>query len=1096
MHLTLVPPLAYPVPPVLRSHEIPPPRIPPNTVRTPTAYLRARKALARVGLALANPVAADRALWWQSVVKEVEWNLEEEVLLVTFTDGREERWDLSDDGGDDEDMVDELEDEASSGLPAAQAREAPDAQVPRPSSWAPSVVLARLRHLCIELRSAYEDLGTAHARDSLAPEITSTSDWHLLMQLAAEPSRDVPFEWSDAQTLYEYAMQGVEDDEPTSPDESDEAASRRPSQSAEVGRSRKYCGQFRSRRRPRCTSTTAALADTISPYDYLSTIALLTEVRQYLADLFAQTVLPKLRDLAPPTYTLWAAEGAIIWCRREAIKQGGQLAQLLVDLLDDEGDQFDADSEPDILVAGEDDMIVDSDAFDKPFGAMVASDDEGGAFGHVAQWRDEEKRQRRLESNVLSALRDDFELRCWCEHALERASALEQREWLDAAIEPDWITPPLSVEVFKVSDGTTSDLEGDEAGMPRRGRTSGLRLPVSLEPKSSSSSQLASPPTSPPPGSDDDDALRDGYVAAMRLASAFSSPSSTDSDDMGSDDEEAPTSAQSRVRSPGFFYPKDLVGERFLPSRLPKEVLTPSRTRGREMEEQREKVHDALNSIAGIQKRMRDLQAFETDEMARWEDVRAEERREKAPSPPPASGLRTPRPSAFSPPPPETSSKIIPLKAQPLRKQAADKALTIELNAALAQLESSQLEPRKKIKVHRSKPKTDKPRRRQKHNLEMHSKVLAIKSQIHRDSGGGGGGVRSKKRKRSRRDSGPGVRASEDGETSGDAAMGTKRRRKGKAVRREPAHADLSAGTSGSSTSDQQEHSTILSSLSLPAAAHGDRRTSAALEVSNRRRPALEAVNLARCVSWPEDDDDNDDAFVANDVEKNSSHDLSTHPARLYGDESDSDEDADGEFEEVDIVSGLSAQPQRGIVLPSLNLRPESPSLEAYEAPTRPPSPFTAGTPTLAALPPPSRLILPSFSTLYPTSTERTIAPPSPTSPAPSTSTQLAPLLLHGPSPVRPLALRGYSSLPHLPPTPPSRHPPPRSPSVPPVKTTPPPSPSPAPRAPAPSLAQRVRDRFICTVPNPVYAPSQQSDADVGTSAQFDRGRTPHRNPG
>lgn len=150
-------------------------------------------------------------------VTEVRWDLEEEEVVVVLADGTEERWELEGEAGKSSEWVEESgEDElAGDGEKAGKSRGRQDKNptTARPSRWAPSTVSATLHDFSVRLRSAYEDLGTSSAQHPSAPTIDSENDYRQLMRLSADPTREIPFEWSDKKTMYEYAMESAAEDE-------------------------------------------------------------------------------------------------------------------------------------------------------------------------------------------------------------------------------------------------------------------------------------------------------------------------------------------------------------------------------------------------------------------------------------------------------------------------------------------------------------------------------------------------------------------------------------------------------------------------------------------------------------------------------------------------------------------------------------------------------------------------------------------------------------------------------------------------------------------------------------------------------------------
>ncbi|GAA6050202.1 hypothetical protein JCM3770_000451 [Rhodotorula araucariae] len=1067
MYLNLVPPLSLPIPPAFQSYVVPVPHLPPpDELRRPDAYTKARKALAEVGLSAPNLLAFDRALWWQLVLRSVTWNLEDEVVVVTFVDGSEERWDLGINSDErSEDLVDDsLDSTSTSGsVREAGAGEAAATETSRHAApWASSSVLARLRELCNDLRSAYEDVGMAHVHDPFAPEITTASDWAMLQRLSADPKLPVPFEWSDAQTLYEYGMDGIDTEvaSPAAPEEGDASAPiGRPSQ-MELADDEcdpdKYRGEFKPRYRARRTKASFAFPGSHQPHDYLSTIHLLSRVRAYLADLVARTVVRRLRELLPANYSLWAATGAIAWCRRDAVRRGGDVAQLLIELLDDDGETFDADSasadsQQDILVGGENDV-----RFDDPFAIVMPDSVDGGLYGQLAEWRAEEKRQQRLAENVLVDMRDDFELRCWCETALERARDLEQRDWATEGDEPRWIDPVKAFEVSRSSLASESDLDEPRA-------KSGFVIPRVLRPRVTE--DCTSPPTSPPLETDD-------YLAAIRTrASLASSPTPADSDVTTEDDDDelelGGRRGSVRRYSPEFFCPEGLLDEQFLPARLPKTLVLPSAARGREMEVQRAQVHHLLNVINGLQIKIVELQAFVAEETQRWEESLEAQRKVKDSLPPSFSGLRSAGASAAAPPPPEITAKIVPLKAQPLRKQAADKMLAAKLNFALHALEPSEqarLQTVKRLKLPKVRLRSAAPRRRQKINLETYGKLVAMSQAMFEDPVPDEHGKQAKKRKRT---NAPGVKPHAIDEVN----TPRKRRRKAKPVRREGASADL-AGPSHVAA----QPAPWAAAAAVRTTAPQDARRVTVFELSNRRREAL-AASASRALAWAEDNGD-DEGEMEDPVSPDQVALAPTAPMP-YEDESDTDDDDDGvDFEEVEVEASGEDRDTDTLMPPIpavLDERTETPFEDVYEAPTRPPTPGApSSSPSLSS----QRSRLPSLANAFPTSAERNAnagpssrtfvssSPDGGTPPTPSLS------LLLAPDPLRPFVLRAPFGLPPLPPRTAYSAPVTQA-----ATSSSPPSSSGAPSPPSsPSngigLAQRVRDRFACLAEPPVRCES------------------------
>ena len=1123
MQLVLVPPTSLPIPLRLQTHLVPPPVLDTvlDELRSPRAFLVARRALRGVGLKQENELAYDSTAWWQFAVRSVEWDLEDEAVVVTLDDGTEERWDLAavpgsrrsqklvenvdmaayDRGDDEQDADIEMRDGTTSR---------------HRSPWAPSAVLEHLHALCLDLRSAYEDLGTAHEYDDRTHEIGSDASWSTLQDLSGDPKMDVPYALSDAQTYCEYAMSGlVDDDDSDASQDRDRPrrSARRPSRAASAdddkvkADSDKFTGQFVPQYRPRSTKASLAMRETTHRHDYLSTVHLLTRIRAYLADLFARTVIPKLCETLPATYSLWAASSAIAWCRREAIKLGGEVARLMVDLLEDDGDVFDADSDsessqPDILVAGEDGEYS--------LGASVLGSADspgsdglgglGGVYDELAEWRAEERRIQRLSQNVLVSLQGDFELRRWCEHALERARTLAQSgAGTVEAASPRWTEPVEAREVSHTLDGDESDL--DE---PPTKRAFEYKLPLALRPRTTSS-VAASPPTSPPPET--------ALPMRKRARSADDSTASDDSTDSESRDDDDDDELDSPMRyETEFFYPEDPLDEEFLPPRLPKELVRASASRGIEMEEHRARLHELLNKVNGVRPLSLPLSSarFEEPTLTFVEALAATAQDRRAaglcrqggdpvgdlprgaaqcvPRPPSAScgraltpnrtlaepkeptarvpsGLRSTGPSSSSPPAPDKTDKLVPLKAQPLRKQAADRALALSLDSALDALQSpTRPTCRPHVQVPAVRVQSAAPRRKQKSNLETYVKVVAMSRGVEADTPT----LTSRSAEPSKKKRKPTQGPSAGGHSSRDPGLSpSKRARKHKPVKREGASAILSSLSSISAQQVFGSSTAAAAAASAPPVPAQDPRHLAALELSDRRRGALAAASGRTPVAWAEDDEEQDEV----DERSTSGEDDDLGPAQArssmsetskYWDESDSSDDEAVELELVDVgARSLEPTPEGSRLSPSLSpeLRPDSPYCDEYEAPTRP---GTAAAPTSPSptLPPPSRFVLPNLAPLYPLSAERS-APgerlktrdvdDAPRGRPPSFDDEP---FVFAPRPRRPtLSILAPAS------------PAPADSSD--IASSPASSPVPAPAARA-SLAQQVRDRLACVADPPV----------------------------
>ncbi|GAA6027353.1 hypothetical protein JCM8097_002620 [Rhodosporidiobolus ruineniae] len=1130
MLLTLVPPASYPIPVTLQTHDIPQPSFPAG-LKVPLAWLRSRRALQKLGLNLPHSsLAADKTIWWHFAVVEVTWDLEDELLLVRFADGTEDRWEL---GADDdtvkssEFVTDSLDEEAAK--PEREEKDRVDSPATvsprRPRPWAPSTVLAKLQRLSVELRSAYEDLSTSAAHNPRAPDISTEGDFRELMLLSANPSRKVPFEWSSAQTYYEYAMDGVdggEDDRETSAGPSQVGGEVESTTSSKSTPDPFWSsGEFRSVRRPRRLAPDRSSRSAPTTHDYLSLVHLLTRVREYLADLFAATVIPKLRDSLPPTYALWLADSAIVWCRRQAVDKSAEAAQLVLELVEDDADDLEAsepEREPDIAVF-DPDSDFDGDAvslvgslaggggggvMDDSGIAWLGSDDSGGGelLDRYSYWLDE-RRQKRLSDNPLRSLKDDFQLRCWAEGALERRREAQRDEWTSGPNRPQWVRAPEEWEVSRSVEGD-SDLDEparEVGGLVRGrkgGRGGGVRVPLAFKPKT-----VTTPPTSPP-GDETGSSSRGFFdVPGLDLPSSIGGGDSDDDDDDADLDadgdvemDDPPSLLSLRRYSPEYFYPEDLVGEAFLPKRLSREVVEVRRDRGKTMERMRAKLHEKLNQVAGLQKKIYELQGFVKEESARWEVAKEVERDEKESLPPGPSGLRNLGPSSATVPAPSPSLSILPLKAQPLNRQTADKALSSTLRGALHAIEPSKETREATLRKLPSSPprlRSPAPRRRQQLNLVALDDVATLQAHGYKPAA-------PKKRKRSSIDekgkkkrskssgSGGGEKSKHWGPTvalasirmSAGAASPTKRGRKAfKPVKREDAVIFARPDPSSSSGAVVPVPSAPAASAPAPAPAPElDGRHLAVLELSNRRRSGLEAAaEPPASLDWIDDDElheaqeeedeednvhvpwakaDPEDEVDAGEVEEDSEMDDPDldDPTLLMEEELEllGEEDVDDELPR-------KKQPAWGVFPPRTT---QASSSKPVELIVRPPSTF----PRVSLQPPPSSAV-PPVAAPYPVSSERRsplhppfILNPLPTHPSSSTS---PPLL--APQPVRASAL--FS------PRPAPLTPPPRSPSSTPSSTLSPSSPTSSQQ----SLAQRMRESLAVAGTSPPTSPTKMGES-------------------
>ncbi|GAA6063131.1 hypothetical protein JCM10212_002334 [Sporobolomyces blumeae] len=739
MRLTLKPTASYPVPSAFHSHELPTPKLPPaRLLKVPKAYLDVKQLLVEHELAIHSILAADKAMWLQIIVDEVVWDLEDEEVVVTFVDRTEARWDLGSNKS-----CETFEDSEQEGADVQVGRGRATTSTASTSQACASPysdvgVLSRLETLSIELRSAYEDITTSSVLHSGPPLFANEQAFEMIMSLAANPAREVPPAWfpqtwsEPGYQLPSSARTGdiLVDEGKTLPPSQFDADTSSPTQPR--------TGRFISRRRPTRLSSSsgptlhpvqAARAGS-TPHDFLSLIHLLSTIRSYLADLFALTVIPKLKASMASTYSIWAIEGAIAWCRRRAIEASAEAGELVLDLLNHD---LDAPFETDSETSGVDydsSMDCGSGSVETGWGIVIREEDESD--GDSDDWSRFIGRAKARDDNPLASMRNDSKLRCWAEDAIERDKALLRKEWLTKKVEPNWIAKPGPWEVSMpaVDEGSEADdAQAKTTGLARfKSPWSAFSKPRTLAPE---------PPTSPPEAEVADEPPSTGSRSVpSNWSSAPSDPETEDEDD--------PTAYSD------YFSPEDLVGEGFLPSKLPKTVVTPSLSRGKSMEQARARLHVKLNEVAGLQKKMYELQEAAAQEQVDWDESQAIERRGKIFGPKSSSGLRTPGPSSTSPPPSPRLKKPLPLRAQPLRQQTADRSLTDALSAALVDLEpqarvrKDTYDSARQAAKKRSILATPKPRHRQKFNLETLKRVVAIQGRTRDEPTG----ERGKKRKR------------------------------------------------------------------------------------------------------------------------------------------------------------------------------------------------------------------------------------------------------------------------------------------------------------------------------------------------------------
>ncbi|SCV74049.1 BQ2448_6481 [Microbotryum intermedium] len=95
MLLRIIPPSGCVIPASLQTHAIPTPPSFPKGLKQPAAWTRTRTTFNNHGIALPTHQCVDRASWLSLAVEQVTWNLEDDVLIVAFVDGSEERWPIA-----------------------------------------------------------------------------------------------------------------------------------------------------------------------------------------------------------------------------------------------------------------------------------------------------------------------------------------------------------------------------------------------------------------------------------------------------------------------------------------------------------------------------------------------------------------------------------------------------------------------------------------------------------------------------------------------------------------------------------------------------------------------------------------------------------------------------------------------------------------------------------------------------------------------------------------------------------------------------------------------------------------------------------------
>lgn len=608
MRLILKPPPDLLVPSTFHSHYLAPPKLPSvRTLKVPQPYVKAKKRLNDVELSNPHYLTADKALWWQFVIEEVEWDLELEQVVIKLADGTEERWDLggiksSETISDDEEEVEESREEKMKGKGGKEQTSS------FKSRWSPQVVLAQLRSFSIQLRSAYEDITTSSIIDFHAPRLETEKHFKILMSLSADPSLEIPLEWVQDKSAYSNFMDEdlIEGFEAEGLNERGESEEEQPRQ-----------GQFKSRRRPNRlhvpyenAPTPSSSHSTSQTHDYLSLVQLLTTIRTYLFDLVPLTIFPQLREVCGPTYSLWVTESAISWCRNQAIEKGREVGIIVLELLEDEPE---AVLESTTLLSDIDDDDDNEEGGGGGSSSNYAQDSEEGeeswgieireTKGRKSEsvWNDLINMDKKRNDNPLDSMREDFELRCWAEDAIERSRAAEREQWLKKKrSKPKWLVEPepwevsIPLDVAEDQDEDDQDDDSSDFGQPFMVKNMSKKVSAPFStPRSIKSKSFPPPPqplTSPP---------RQEDILVPPLSPSTSSSSSSSSSDEFEPLSGPPSQPDSATYS-DFFYIQDYLEEEFLPKKLPKAVVTASTFRGREMEKARALLHAKLNEIAGV----------------------------------------------------------------------------------------------------------------------------------------------------------------------------------------------------------------------------------------------------------------------------------------------------------------------------------------------------------------------------------------------------------------------------------------------------------------------------------------------------------------
>lgn len=605
MLLTLIPPASYPIPLELISHNFPPPLNTKTKFHSRVlAFSRVNRSLEQLGIRLPCFLAAERTNWLSLAIKEVSFNLDSETIEVYFIDGSTEKWDFEEPIRDEviekvnypsEEFVVESSSEPEEVRWEKSKVHQLEEEIRRSSEdkgkgKVKESVLDRLISISKELRSAFEDLGITH------PFSFDSEDYTKIIELSAKPTISLPTAWnidipssiSTSETenrdsnslLLDLSARRME--EKRISDSAASLASQPASPPSDVSseeedRTIPSRGQFTNRRRPTSLSSSSRIDE---PHDILSFIHLLTTTRQHLINLFSSSIIPILKKRLPPTYSLWAASNGVKCLRSKALIRGAKVAKMILDLLDDDGETYDVSEGEEEERDSDEETDDDQEVLDA---TLFWWESNGGKRKET----EEEKRERRLQSNFFLEVFDDLTLRIWCEKALERGNAAVKMK-KEGGSQPNWIGSVSSWDISRA-------------------------LPSSLRNKPKSSKSRRKNLT-----------LNNTQTKAhniLRQILSNSSPSKIKYDNSSGEDTDTEESHH-HFDSIIYFYPQNTMNEELLPPRLPKSLLGESKiSLGKELSSMRNLIKTDFDTIAGLQKKMVELENFIELGYLDWEET-------------------------------------------------------------------------------------------------------------------------------------------------------------------------------------------------------------------------------------------------------------------------------------------------------------------------------------------------------------------------------------------------------------------------------------------------------------------------------------------